>query len=56
MFVVPETVAANCFVVPTVVEPVVGVTAMATTTGAVAVPLKLTAFVVPVEELLVMVS
>jgi hypothetical protein len=56
VFVVPETVAANCLVVPTVLEAVVGVTAMATTTGAVAVPVRLTTFEVPVEELLVIVS
>jgi len=39
-----------------VVEAVVGVTAMATATAAVPVPLRLIVFVAPVEELLVMVS
>lgn len=55
VFVVPDTEAANCFVVPTAVENAVGVTTMATTC-AVAVPLRLIAVVPPVDELLVMVS
>jgi hypothetical protein len=52
----PVTEAANCCVVETVVEDEVGVTEMATTAVAVPVPLRLMAFVAPVEELLVMVS